>query len=77
MVLGDGEADLFVDLEPAILVHEDNIRWFEGVLVRQEDLSMVESFMKLGVGGPLDGEVPRINVVIEWSSVEVGGWILF
>lgn len=72
MILRDSQTDLGVDLEPRILVHKYNIWWLEGVLKGEKDLSVIESLMEVCVFGPLDGEVPCVNIVLEGSGFEVG-----
>jgi hypothetical protein len=60
MVLSDGEAYLGINLEPSILVHEDDIWRLEGVFIWEEDLAVVQSLMELGVNGSPEGEVPGV-----------------
>lgn len=72
VVLGDGEADFGVGLKPAVFVHEDDIWGLEGVLVGQQNLSVIDALVKVGVFGPLEREVPRVDIVFEGSRSQVG-----
>jgi hypothetical protein len=72
MVLRYGQADLGIGLEPAILVHEHNVWGLKRVLEWQQDLAVVQTLVKVGVRRTLDGEVPRVKVVLEGFGGEVG-----
>ena len=64
MVLSDGQTNFGIDLESSVFVHENNIWWLEGILKRKKDLSMIETLVKISVLGPLDSEVPSVDVVL-------------
>lgn len=64
MVLRDGEADFGVGLKPSIFVHKDDIRRFEWILIGQEDLTVVYSFMKVAVFWTLKSEVPCVEIIL-------------
>ena len=63
MILGDCQADFGINLKPSIFIIEDNVRGFEGVLEREENLTMVKTFMEICTFGPLNGEMPGIYVI--------------
>jgi hypothetical protein len=72
MVLSYRQTDLGIGLEPCVLVHEHNVWGLERVLEWQQDLAVVEPLVEVGVRGTLDGEVPRVKVVLEGSGDQVG-----
>ena len=76
MVLGDGEAYFGVCLEPSVFVHEDDIWRFEGVLIGQQNLSVVESLVEFCVFWSLEGEVPGVEVTRQRLSLQVGQFLL-
>jgi hypothetical protein len=63
MILSDGETDFSVGLEPSVFVHKDDIGRLKRILVRQQDLPMVQALMKLSILRPLKGEMPSIEIV--------------
>ena len=71
MVLGDGEADFGIDLKPPIFVHEDNIWWFEGILVRKQYLSMIQPLVKLCSFRPLKGEMPGVEIIRQRTCFQI------
>jgi len=71
MVLSYGEADLCICFEPTVFIHEHNIWRLEGVLVREKNLTMVESFMEFCVFGSLNGEMPVVDVVWQGGCYEI------
>ena len=76
MILRNSQADLSVSFEPPILIHEHDVWRFERVLIRQQNLTVVNSFMKLCVLGSLNGEVPGVDVIGEGLRSEVGQFFL-
>ena len=72
MVLGDGEAYFCVGLEPSIFVHEDDVWRLEGILVRQQYLSMIQSLVKLCPFWSLEGEMPSIEVIRQGTRFQIG-----
>jgi hypothetical protein len=72
MILCNSQTNFGVDLKTSVLVHEDDVRGFEGVFEGKENLSVIEAFVKVGILGTLDGEVPSIDVILEGSGLEVG-----
>jgi hypothetical protein len=71
VVLSDGKADLGVDLKPTVFIREDDIRWFEGILKGQQDLSMVDTFMVIRVFGPSESEMPDVDIVLKGTGLQV------
>lgn len=76
MVLRDCQANLSVSLESAVLVHEDDIWWFEWILIGKQYLTVVKPLMKLCVLGSLKGEMPSIQIVLQWCCGEVRKFLL-
>ena len=72
MILGDGQTDFGISLEPSIFVHEDNIWRFKRIFIRKKYLSMVKAFMKLCILGPLNGKMPGIEIIGKWTSCKIG-----
>ncbi len=64
MVLSNGETYFSIDLESRVLVHKDNIWRLKRVLKWEENLTMVEAFVKIGIFGALDSKVPGVDVVL-------------
>jgi len=71
MVLCDSEAYFGVDLKSSIFVHEHNVWWFEGILVGQQNLSVVESLMELSIDGSSESEMPGVNIIRKRASSHV------
>ena len=63
MVLSDCETYFGIGLKSAVFVHEYDIWRFERVFVREQDLSVIESFVKFCVFWTLYCEMPVVNVV--------------
>lgn len=76
MILSDGQAYFCVSLEPSILVHEDNIWRFEGVLKGENDGAMIYSLMKLCILRALDGEMPCVDVIRQGGCVKIAEFFL-
>lgn len=63
MVLGDCQADFGFILEPTVFCEEVDVGRLEWVFEWEDDLTVVDPFMKIGVPRPEDREVPYEHVV--------------
>lgn len=75
MVLRDSETYFGVSLESSVFVHEDYVWRLERILEGQYDLPVVEALVELCVLGSLEGEMPVVEVVGEWSCDEVAEFL--
>ena len=71
MILSDSETYFSVDFESSVFVHEDDIRRFERILVGEEDLTMVQSFVELCVFRSLEGEMPGVEIIRQRPRLEI------
>jgi hypothetical protein len=72
MILSNRETNFSVDLKSRILVHKDDIWRLERILKGEKNLSVIKAFVKISVLRALDSKVPRIDVVLQRCSFEIG-----
>ena len=71
MILSNSKTDFSVDLKSSVFIHEDNIRRFERILVGKQDLTVVQSLMKLCILRSLEGEMPSVKIIRQGSSLKI------
>ena len=71
MILSNSQAYFSVDFKSSVFVHEDDIRRFERILVGEENLTVVQSLVKLCIFRSLEGEMPGVKIIRQRPSLEI------
>ena len=62
MILGDCQTDFGIDFKSAVFIGEDYVRGLEGILEREQNLTMVKSFVKVSILRASKSEVPGVDI---------------